>query len=145
MIYWFTGQPGSGKTVLASALKTHLPNSFHVDGDDLRAIFDNKDYSQAGRLKNIDLAQKISNFLQNKGHDVVVSLVSPYRGQREEYKTKMGDLIKEFYVLTTEVRGRESFHVQDYEPPLENYLQIDTTNVSVEECIIKIKDYAKLD
>ena len=139
------GESGSGKTVLASALKTHLPNSFHVDGDDLRAIFDNKDYSQAGRLKNIDLAQKISNFLQNKGHDVVVSLVSPYREQREEFKKKMGGEIKEFHILTTEIRGRESFHVSDYEPPLENYLEIDTTNISVEECITKIKEYAKLD
>jgi adenylylsulfate kinase-like enzyme len=143
MIYWFTGQPGSGKTVLASALKIHLTNSFHVDGDDLRAIFDNKDYSQAGRLKNIDLAQKISNFLQNKGHDVVVSLVSPYREQREEFKKKMGEEIKEFHILTTEIRGRESFHVSDYEPPLENFVSVDTTNDSELETLNEILNNLK--
>ena len=51
MIYWFTGQPGAGKTVLANALKQQLENTFHIDGDDLRDIFDNKDYSEAGTKK----------------------------------------------------------------------------------------------
>ena len=117
MIYWFTGQPGHGKTVLASALKQELNNTFHIDGDDLRAIFDNKDYSEAGRRKNIELAQQLSHFLHNKGCNVVVSLVSPYQDQREEFKTKLGDFIKEFYIHTTEIRGRENFHVENYQQP----------------------------
>ena len=119
-------------------------NSFHVDGDDLREIFDNKDYSEAGRRKNIELAQHMSHFLHNKGQDVVVSLVSPYKDQRENFKEKMGDNIKEIYVHTTEIRGRENFHVENYQQPTENYLDIDTTNISVEECLNQIISYAKL-
>lgn len=145
MIYWFTGQPGAGKTVLATALKQKMDNIFHIDGDDLRAIFDNKDYSETGRRKNIELAQQLAHFLHNKGNNVVVSLVSPYKDQREEFKTKLGDSIKEFYVHTTEIRGRENFHVENYQQPTENYLNLDTTNISVEECLEKIKSYAKLD
>lgn len=145
MIYWFTGQPGAGKTVLATALKQEMDNTFHIDGDDLRAIFDNKDYSETGRRKNIELAQQLAHFLHNKGNNVVVSLVSPYKDQREEFKTKLGDSIKEFYVHTTEIRGRENFHVENYQQPTENYLDLDTTNISVEECLNKIKSYAKLD
>lgn len=145
MIYWFTGQPGAGKTVLASLLKQELNNCFHVDGDDLRAIFDNKDYSENGRRKNIELAQQLAHFLHNKGNDVVVSLVSPYKDQREQFKTKLGDSIKEFYVHTTEIRGREEFHVTNYQQPTENYFDLDTTNISVETCLNKIKSYAKLD
>ena len=57
MIFWFTGQPGHGKTVLATALKQNLNNVFHIDGDDLRVIFANTDYSEQGRRKNISLAQ----------------------------------------------------------------------------------------
>jgi adenylylsulfate kinase len=144
MIYWFTGQPGHGKTVLASAFKQKLDNVFHVDGDDLRAIFDNKDYSEAGRRKNIELAQHLSHFLHNKGQNVVVSLVSPYKDQREEFKNKLGNSIKEFYIHTTEIRGRENFHVENYQQPTENYLDIDTTNTSVEECLNQIISYAKL-
>jgi adenylylsulfate kinase len=144
MIYWFTGQPGHGKTVLANALKQELDNAFHIDGDDLRAIFDNKDYSETGRRKNIELAQQLSHFLHNKKHHVVVSLVSPYRDQREAFKNKLENNIKEFYIHTTEIRGREKFHVKNYELPIENYLDVDTTNTSVDECLKKIKSYAKL-
>ena len=144
MVYWFTGQPGHGKTVLATALKQNLDNVFHIDGDDLRDIFDNKDYSEVGRRKNIELAQHLAHFLHNKGQNVVVSLVSPYKDQREEFKQKIGDSIKEFYVHTTDIRGRENFHVKDYQSPSENYISIDTTNTSVEECLKQIKSYAKL-
>jgi adenylylsulfate kinase len=144
MIYWFTGQPGHGKTVLATALKQNLDNVFHIDGDDLRDIFDNKDYTEAGRRKNIELAQHLAHFLHNKGQNVVVSLVSPYKDQREEFKQKIGDTIKEFYVHTTDIRGRENFHVKDYQSPSENYISIDTTNTSVEQCLKQIKSYAKL-
>jgi adenylylsulfate kinase len=146
MIYWFTGQPGHGKTVLAKALneKYFENKAFHVDGDDLREIFDNKDYSETGRRKNIELAQHLSHFLHNKGQNVVVSLVSPYKDQRDMFKEKMGDFIKEFYIHTTEIRGRENFHVENYQQPTENYLDIDTTNTSVEECLNQIISYAKL-
>jgi adenylylsulfate kinase len=144
MVYWFTGQPGHGKTVLATALKQNLDNVFHIDGDDLRDIFNNKDYSEAGRRKNIELAQHLAHFLHNKGQNVVVSLVSPYKDQREEFKQKLGDSIKEFYVHTTDIRGRENFHVKDYQSPSENYISIDTTNISVEECLKQVISYAKL-
>ena len=138
MIFWFTGQPGHGKTVLATALKQNLNNVFHIDGDDLRAIFANTDYSEQGRRKNINLAQQLAHFLHIKGCNVVVSLVSPYKDQRDEFKTKLGDSIQEIYIHTSEIRGREQFHVNEYEAPTENFIDIDTTNISVDECILKI-------
>ena len=138
MIYWFTGQPGAGKTVLATALKQEMDNTFHIDGDDLRAIFDNKDYSETGRRKNIELAQQLAHFLFNKGNNVVVSLVSPYKDQREEFKTKLGDSIKEFYVHTTDIRGREHFHTDEYEQPTENFVDINTTGINPQESLNEI-------
>ena len=144
MIYWFTGQPGHGKTVLATAFKEYLNNDcFHIDGDDIREIFDNKDYSEAGRRKNIELAQQIAQYLTNKGKDVLVSLVSPYKDQRDKFKEKMGDNLVEVYVHTSETRGREDFFVKEYGQPTENYLDIDTTNESIEESTKKVLDYAK--
>ena len=58
MVYWFTGQPGHGKTVLSKMLIEYLEDNkekqvIHIDGDDLREIFQNKDYSKEGRIKNI--------------------------------------------------------------------------------------------
>lgn len=145
MIYWFTGQPGAGKTSIAEVLITKLPNNtFHVDGDDLREIFNNKDYSESGRRKNIELAQHITHFLHNKGNDVIVSLVSPYRDQREEFKSKLGNDIIEIYVHTENLRGREDFHVKNYEEPLENFLDMDTSDVIIETCVNQILEYEKL-
>lgn len=145
MIYWFTGQPGAGKTSIAEVLINKLPNNtFHVDGDDLREIFNNKDYSEVGRRKNIELAQHITHFLHNKGTNVVVSLVSPYRDQREEFKEKLGNDIIEIYVHTENLRGREDFHVKNYEKPLDNFLDMDTSDVIIEKCVNKILEYEKL-
>jgi adenylylsulfate kinase len=138
MIYWFTGQPGAGKTTLAGFLGTTIPEYIHIDGDDIREIFNNKDYSETGRRKNIELAQNIAHFLHNKKFDVGVSLVSPYRDQREQFKQLLGNQIKEIYVHTTEIRGREQFHVDNYESPLENYIDIDTTDKEIFDCVSEI-------
>ena len=130
-IYWFTGQPGAGKTVLAKALQDRLEwmrqDVFHIDGDDLRDLIQNKDYSKEGRIKNIELAQSIAKYLYNKNKIVVVSLVSPYLDIRERFKQDMGTNIVEIYVHTTDIRGREQFHVLDYEVPNSNFISIDTT------------------
>ena len=143
MIIWLTGQPGSGKTTICKRILWDKPGVFHIDGDDLRDLFENKDYSETGRRKNIELAQQIAQYLHKKGSDVVVSLVSPYKDQRDKFKEKMGDNLVEVYIHTTDVRGREDFFVKEYEAPTERYLSIDTTNESVEESTKKVLDYAK--
>jgi adenylylsulfate kinase len=128
MIYWLTGQPGAGKTTMGTWIQSSFPNKcMIIDGDDIRDIFKNKDYSEDGRRKNIEKAQTLSKFLHHKGYTVIVSLVSPFRDQREEFKTEMSDNIIEIYVHTTEIRGRENFHV-NYEEPLENFIDCDTTD-----------------
>lgn len=143
-IIWLTGQPGSGKTTLCKQMMLNMGSDvFHIDGDDLRDLFDNKDYSEVGRRKNIELAQQISEYLHNKGKQVFVSLVSPYKDQRDKFKSKMGDKLIEVYVHTTEVRGREGYFVKEYGRPSENYIDIDTTNVSIEDSANIILEFIK--
>ena len=133
MVFWFTGQPHAGKTTLAKHLKNVLSLKYPtkpiymVDGDDLRRIINNKDYSEQGRRNNISQAIAIAKYLDDLRYDVIVSLVSPYKDLRDELKSST-DVI-EIYVHTTDVRGREAFHVADYQPPTEDYIDIDTTGV----------------
>ena len=144
MIIWLTGQPGSGKTTICKQiLEIRDHRIFHIDGDDLRDLFENKDYSEVGRRKNIELAQQIAEYLNTKGKDVLVSLVSPYKDQRDKFKKKMGIDLVEVYVHTTEERGREKFFVNEYEKPTEDYLDVDTTNEMVEMSAKKVLEYAK--
>lgn len=139
MIYWFTGQPGSGKTTLANKLVEYFINNYtfvhHIDGDDLRDVFNNKDYSEWGRRKNVERAQDIALYLNSKSN-VVVSLVSPFKDQREMFKDKVK--VKEIYVHTTDKRGRENYHVLDYQPPIGNFIDIDTTDKTIMESFNKI-------
>jgi adenylylsulfate kinase-like enzyme len=140
MIYWFTGQPGAGKTTLALALKKELAArghvTVHLDGDLLRIVTANQDFSTAGRMKNICAAQALAAKIHEDGAWVVAAFVSPFRVLREEFKKRPEVL--EIYVHTSEKRGREKFFAEAYEPPLENFLDVDTTSAGVEECVQRI-------
>jgi len=142
-IYWFTGQPGAGKTVLSTMLKTFLEKEnkqkvFHIDGDELRKLFNNQSYGRVGREENIKRAQDIAKFILAQGHTVIVSLVAPYKELRENFKKELDNLIVEFYVHTTDIRGREHFHTNEYEIPTENFVDIDTTNIDQQISLNKV-------
>jgi len=130
MIYWLTGQPGAGKTTIAKEMLSDKEcyAGFHIDGDHIREIFDNKDYSEVGRRKNVEIAQCIAEYLHREGETVIVSMVSPYKDQRDKFKEKIGNNFFEIYVHTNELRGRENFFVKDYQPPTEDYIDVCTDN-----------------
>jgi len=151
MIYWFTGQPGAGKTVQGNKLKEFLQTEkrnwrkdvFHIDGDNLRELTLNKDYTEKGRIENIKNAQLLAYFLQANGCDVVVSLVSPYRKMREEFKTICGEKIVEIYVHTNRKRNREQFKVDGYESPEINFFDLDTTSENPIQSFTKLIHHLK--
>ena len=144
MIIWLTGQPGSGKTTLAKRfigdklidfMKHHWMDIIHIDGDDMRELTGNKDYTEQGRRKNIKFVMEMAKFLNDQHFIVVVSMVSPYRDQREELKKERN--VVELYLHTTEVRGKEKYFVDNYESPVDNFIDIDTDK-PIEECVNEI-------
>jgi adenylylsulfate kinase-like enzyme len=133
MIYLFTGQPGSGKTTLAKKLQFWLQTDkknwrksvFHIDGDQLRELFPNTDYTKEGRELNIQKAFDIAKYLNSSGNDVVISMVSPYIELREKLKSECK--VQEIYCHTKKIRGKENFFALDYQPPVEFYIDLDTS------------------
>ena len=155
-LFWFTGQAGAGKTELANMLKlrlireqtivqqtyigkdiwsSHIPNKKFVviDGDDIRELYKNTDYSVEGRKANVDFVQKMCLFLKKNSIVPIVCMVSPFAEQRRVFIEEENGI--EIYVHCNEIRGREHFHIDYYESPVnyDNAVEIDTTNKSVEQ------------
>ena len=137
MIIVLFGQPACGKTTLAKKI---AENDFvHIDGDDLRDIFKNKDYSREGRIKNLNRASDIAKYLSYKGSNVVLSLVYPYEEARKYFDSLTK--VKWIYLIYQEDRGRNQFKVEDFELPNRDDidLMINTSNTSVEDSVEQIK------
>jgi len=147
MIIWFTGQPNSGKTTLALELTHHLHEmrkdltAIIIDGDSLRTITKNVDYSKDGRRKNVQTAINLSINSDTTNDYTVVALVSPFRDLRESLKNNNKHIVKEIYLHSN--RLRESKMVDYYEPPLTNHLDIDTDRYTIQESIKMILEYIK--
>lgn len=143
MIVVLFGQPHSGKTTLGSLvrqfmqLKRHT-EVHHLDGDELRKLYDNTDYSRGGRVANLNRASDIAAYLDSKGLDVVMSLVYPYLEART-YLNSLASNVKWIYLTYDGERGRESFHVKDFDYPIgEDVITINTSNQSVHDSLTQI-------
>ena len=140
MIIYFTGQPSAGKTTLANAINNNsvFPYSRPIvlDGDELREMTSNKDYSEAGRRRNLEVAHAIALFLVKIGYVPIIAMVSPFRDLREQLKART--TVVEFHVETSSKRERHHFHVSGYQPPLDNFTYINT-DVALQNCVAIIK------
>jgi adenylylsulfate kinase len=142
MITWLTGQPGSGKTTISNILLKHYKektnNVITIDGDNLRKMTNNYDYTIDGRFKNITNAQMIARFLHHNDFIVIVSLVTPYLELRESFKNELQDELIEIYVhCDSPRRGNQ---VEEYEPPKINFINVNTTNSTIEQTVKYIID-----
>jgi adenylylsulfate kinase-like enzyme len=136
MITVLFGQPHSGKSTLANELKGH-----NIDGDKLRELFKNKNFTREGRIQNLNRASDIAHYLNSTGKDVVLSLVYPYKEARDYLRSLTSEV--KFVHLTYEVdRGREQYHVSDFEYPQdENVLHLNTEWLEINDCIKQILEY----
>jgi adenylylsulfate kinase-like enzyme len=149
MIYWFTGQSGAGKTVLATKLKEFLQTEkrnwrkdvFQIDGDIVRELTENQDQSEVGQIENIKDTQLIAQYIHDCGSDVVVSMVTPYKELREGFKAQIGEKIVEIYVYTTKKKLVPT--TSDYETPEENFFEINTTSDNPTQSFSKLINYLK--
>jgi adenylylsulfate kinase-like enzyme len=136
MIVVLFGQPHCGKSTLADKFEVH-----NIDGDKLRELFVNKDYSREGRIKNLNRASDIAFYMDSVGQDVILSLVYPYKEARD-YLNSLTIRVAWVYLTYEGERGRENFHVKDFEiPEEESILHLDTSKLTIQECVGKINNY----
>jgi adenylylsulfate kinase-like enzyme len=150
MIYWFTGQPLSGKSTLGKKLKDFLQTEkrnwrkdvFHIDGDEILELLPEQELTKKVINQNIKNTQLVAKFIQSKGCDVVVSLVSANKKLRDEFKEELGDNIVEIYVHTNKKKTKEQ-NLDYYEIPDINFFELDTTMENPVQSFTKLIHYLR--
>jgi adenylylsulfate kinase-like enzyme len=151
MIIVLFGQPCSGKTTISKRINHWLRSQpgkcriHFMDGDSFRRIFTNKDYSRDGRMRNLNLASHIAHYEHSLNDVVLMSFIYPYK----ESRSFLDDLtdhdimwVHLHYDTENDQRGRENFHVTDFDIPETHEIDvsIDTTLKSEDECFEEIKN-----
>jgi adenylylsulfate kinase-like enzyme len=147
MIILLYGQPASGKTTLSNELMRiyDKEDAIQIDGDKWRDITKNKDYSREGRNRNLKGAFDMAIYLERAGYMPILSFVTPYEEYRK-YLFENSNKLIEIYLFYNENidRGRNDFFAKDFETPSRNFLSLNTSLFSVEQCVNEIINYVKI-
>ncbi len=153
-VVWLTGLPGSGKSTLARALERRLftngGSPILLDGDTLRAgLNGDLGFSAQDRSENIRRLAEVATHLARNGHIAIVAAVSPSRDDRAAARRIADAAFREIHVATPaevcESRDPKGHYAKaragtlksftgignDYQPPTEAELVLDTSNRSV--------------
>jgi len=158
-LLWFTGLSGSGKSTIANGVEQFLSqkaiHTYTLDGDNVRkGLNKNLTFSPNDRTENIRRIAEVANLMVDAGLVVLAAFVSPYIKDRESIKQTVGsENYIEIYINTPieecERRDVKGLYAKvrkgeiknftginaPYEAPKSPDIEIDTTNISVEEAV----------
>lgn len=139
MIIVLFGQPSSGKTTLAHAIHQFFAKAEIVDGDAVRKITQNHDYSRQGRIRNLKNVSEYANELSAE-RIVIVSAMYPYQESRDYLNTLHNDVLWIYLRYDGNDRSKIKFRLHDFEPPVktEKLLQLNTGLHSISSCSYEI-------
>jgi len=159
-VVWLTGLPASGKTTIANRLATALRSRGMrvevLDGEEVRrTLSKGLGFSREDREENVRRVAFVSKLLARNGVAVVVALISPYRGIREEARKEIENFMEVWVNCPLEACMRRDpkglykralagqmtglTGLQDvYEEPIHPEVVVNTDVESVEECTEKI-------
>jgi len=101
-IFWFTGLSGSGKTTVATAIKTILESHNYsvliLDGDNVREqLHVHLGFTEQDIKKNNSLIADLCQTYRNDYDVILVPIISPYDISREQARALLGDGFFEIY------------------------------------------------
>ncbi len=102
-LFWVTGLSGAGKTTIGMLLykyiKAKKDNVIFIDGDVIREVYQNRDYSEEGREKISYTNMRLCKMLTDQGIDVVIAVI----GMRDVYREWNRKNIDNYYEIYLEV------------------------------------------
>ncbi|HET6950374.1 MAG TPA: sulfate adenylyltransferase subunit CysN [Acidimicrobiales bacterium] len=134
-VVWLTGISGAGKSTIANLVERKLHaagrHTYLLDGDNLRHRL-NRDlgFTVADRVENVRRTAEVASLMADAGLIVLVSLISPYRAERQMARDVAGDAeFVEVFVDTTleaaEARDRKGLYAKARRGQLPNFTGID--------------------
>jgi adenylylsulfate kinase len=101
ILFWVTGFPGSGKTAIANRIKSEIIKSYGptilISGDNLRKIFNYKEYSKIERLKIGLKFCKLCQFITNQKINVIFATVGLFDKLRHKNRLNIQNYV-EIYI-----------------------------------------------
>ena len=166
-VLWFTGLSGAGKSTVANALEQALfqrgHHSYLLDGDNVRHGL-NRDlgFSDEDRVENIRRIGEVARLMADAGLVVLSAFISPFRADRALVRELMedGEFIEIHVDAPLEVceqRDPKGLYAKaragvirnftgidsPYEPPRDPEIVVDTSKLSVDECVEELLGYLK--
>ncbi|ACK85549.1 adenylyl-sulfate kinase [Methylorubrum extorquens] len=97
VIAWLTGLSGAGKSTVANAVDRALTeagrSTMVLDGDNLRhGLSRDLGFTAADRVENIRRAAETARLMADAGLVVIVSLISPFRAERQAARVIAGTI-----------------------------------------------------
>lgn len=95
-VLWLTGLSGAGKSTTANAVEQRLHalgrHSYILDGDNLRhGLTRDLGFTPADRVENVRRIAEVAKLFVDAGLIVLVSVISPFRDEREMARRMMAD------------------------------------------------------
>lgn len=162
---WFTGLSGSGKSTLAGALEeTLFARGYHcylLDGDNVRHGL-NKDlgFSDEDRIENIRRIGEMGKLFVDAGMIVISAFISPFRSERQMVRDLVDshefvEVFMDTPLAVCEDRDPKGLYRKarageirnftgidsDYEAPGQPEVHVDTSTMTVEECLNRLMEY----
>jgi adenylylsulfate kinase len=162
VILWFTGLSGAGKSTLAHAVEERLHqlecHTFVFDGDNVRhGLCGDLGFSQEDRTENIRRIGEMVKLFLEAGVIVLTAFISPFRRDRQRVRSLVseGDFIEIYCNCPLDVcEGRDKKGLyrrarageikeftgvsSPYEAPENPDLVLDTSALSLEECVERV-------
>ena len=161
-VIWLTGLSGSGKSTVADALESRLHamgiHSYLLDGDNIRGGL-NKDlgFTEADRVENIRRTAEVAKLMVDAGLVVITAFISPFRSERDMAKGlfkpgKFAEVFLDVSLDVAESRDPKGLYKKarrgdlphftgidsPYEAPESADLRLDTSELSVEQCVDRL-------
>lgn len=161
-VIWLTGLSGSGKSTLAFGLEKALFDFgkavYVLDGDNVRhGLCRDLGFTAVDRAENIRRIAEVARLMNDAGLIVITSFISPYLADRELAREIIGtERFIEVFVSTPlqacEDRDPKGLYLKarsgqlpnftgigaPYEPPLTPALVLDTSQLSVPDCLARL-------